>query len=450
MLARAAALLALASAALCAAGCITDPVTGKSVIGMPMSDAEENATGLSYRPMIVQEYTGAYPDPAMQSYLGGIVLPMARASVRPELSWAFTVLNSSVPNAFAVPGGQVFITRGLLWRLDDEAEFAVVMGHEIGHVEHRHSVQGMARDPIIAILGGLAGEAVGVPELGAVAANLGISGYSREQERESDGRGVHNAYRAGYDPREGADVFRKFQQMKEEAGGSEDILGAWFSTHPLDSERIESIPKLAAAVDPRLAGTQPVPGLRVQTPQFAQLITRLRAEQKVYDRLDAAVNRIGEGGSADDVRAAIPEMDACARALPGHAYFSSKLGMAYLAAGDNQSARTWLERAASMGQEILEPEYLLSVMALNDKDYARALDRAQRGLSILPGDYRCTYLRGEALFASGRTAEAQRDFQAVLESAPAQSMEYKGAAARIQGSQPAQPKKAAKKTKKKK
>src|SRR5688572_21250072 len=108
--------------------------------------------------MIIQQYSGAYPDEDLQRHLASIVVGMARSSARPDLPWSFTVLNSSVPNAFAVPGGQVFMTRGLLHRLDDEAEFAVVMGHEIGHVEHRHTVQQMGRDQLLGAAASLGGE----------------------------------------------------------------------------------------------------------------------------------------------------------------------------------------------------------------------------------------------------------------------------------------------------
>lgn len=256
------------------AGCITDPVTGDSVVGLPTSDAEEQAMGLSYKPKIIEQFAGAYPDAEIQRYLGAIVLKMARKSARRDLKWEFTVVNSNEPNAFAVPGGQVFITRGMLAALDDEAEFAVIMGHEIGHVEHRHTVQAMGRDQLIGTAGQVAGQYVGSEEVGGLAAGLLVARYSRDQERESDVRGVYNAYHAGYDPRQGADVFRKFMQMK--GGGGGGGIEAWISSHPLDEERIESVMKLSADIDPRLKGKKPVPGLIIQTDRFAQIVAKMR------------------------------------------------------------------------------------------------------------------------------------------------------------------------------
>jgi predicted Zn-dependent protease len=431
--------------ALVLAGCITDPVTGKSVVGMPTSEADEQSLGLSNRPVIVQQFSGAYPDAALQDYMGRIVLGMAHASVRPELPWTFTIVNSSVPNAFAVAGGQVFITRGLLWRLDDEAEFAVVMGHEIGHVEHKHTIQAMGRDTLVGALGQLGGQAIGSEEVGGIATTLLTTRFSRDQEREADVRGVNNSYHAGYDPRRGAEVFRKFLAMKQEQGGGESVIDAWTSDHPLDTERIQSITQLSGEIDPRLKGTASVPGLKVQTGRFAELIANLRGVEKTYDRHDAAMAGIQKaGGGKDAIRAAIPEFEACVQAQPGHAYFASTLGKAYLAAGDTQQAQRWLDRAASMGQDLLEPEYLLGLVALDGNRWGDAGAHAQRGLSILPDNYLCLWVRGEANWNLGRKDEATADFQKVIQAAPQDSPQAKAASSRIGGTQPepvARPKK---------
>jgi predicted Zn-dependent protease len=417
-------------------GCITDPVTGKTVFGKPTSTLEEEQMGEEYRPVILQQFSGAYPDDEAQSYLGSIVLGMAHKSVRPELQWTFTVLNDSTPNAFAVPGGEVFITRGLLSRLDDEAEFAVVMGHEVGHVEHRHSVQSMGRDSMIAALGQLGGRALGSKEAGSLATGLITSRFSRDQEREADERGVHNAYTAGYDPRRGAEVFRKFLAMKQ---GGESVVDAWTSSHPLDSERIDNILKLSAQTDARLQGDAPVAELRVQTAKFSEIVTALRANQKVYDRHDAALARIQKAGaSKESVKAAIPEFEACAQSLPGHAYFANTAGKAHLVAGDAASAKKWFEQAAALGQGLLEPEVALGQIALAGKQFDEALSRADRGLAILPGNYWSLAVRGEGLLGQGRQADAQAVFQEVLRSAPQDSPEYAAAAQHLGAGTPKQ------------
>lgn len=437
--------LVLSLALVC--GCITDPVTGKTVIGKSISDAEEGRLGESYRPEILQQFNGEYPDPALQSYLSGIVLGMAKESVRPNMPWRFTIVNSSDVNAFAVPGGELFITRGLLWRLDDEAEFAVVMGHEIGHVEHRHAEQGMVRDQGTAAIaqilsdriGGLGASAIGV------ATPLVLARYSRDQERESDVQGVHNSYKAGYDPRRGAEVFRKFLALKNESGGG-GAFDAWTSDHPLDGERIATITKLAGETDPRLVGDTPVPELRVQTDRFSELVAKLRVEEKVYDRHDKAMAKLAKaGGDKKAAAAAISEFEACANELPSHALLADSAGKACYIAGDNSRARTWFEKSASLDQGLLEPEYALGMLSLKSKDYADAAAHADRGLALLSDNYSCLYMRGEANLGLGRQQEAQADFQAVMKTSPPDSAEYAAAAKHLGiTSQPTKPAKSKK------
>ncbi|MCG3134532.1 MAG: Beta-barrel assembly-enhancing protease [Planctomycetes bacterium] len=431
---RFASLLPLLLALFAAAGCITDPVTGRTVVGAPISEAEERQMGLQYRPLITHEYSGPYPDAELQQHLGGIVMGMAARSVRPDLPWTFTVLNTSVPNAFAVPGGQVFVTRGLLVRMEDEAEFAVVMGHELGHVEHRHSVQAMGRDMLIqggaAAIG--AGIGDGYDELLGLGAALVSTKYSRDQERESDIRGVKQSYAAGYDPREGADVFREFMKMKQESGGGGGP--DWLSSHPADEERIQNVLAMSAELDPRLRGHQPVAGLAVTTSRWPQLIARLRQEQKTYDVYDAAIKRIAQGkGSPQSVQQALPQLEQAARALPNHALLSSTVGKALLVLDRDAEAAPWLQRASQMNQGLADPEWMLGMLALDGQRWNDAVAYADRALTILPGDYRALWVRGEGHWGAGRRQQAQQDFQQVMQTAPKQSEQYKGASARIGG-----------------
>ncbi len=429
--------LILAATPIVLAGCITDPVTGESRLGYPMSVQSEQAMGLQAVPSITQEFGGAYPDARVQRYLSDIVVGMADTSARPDLDWSFTLLNSSVPNAFALPGGNVFMTRGLIWRMDDEAEFAVVMGHEIGHVEHKHAAVGMGRDMLLGL-----GAALGAAALdndmaaGLLSTGAGLVSlrYGRDQERESDIRGVEHSYAHGYDPREGADVFREFQRIKQEAGGGESAIDAWTSSHPLDSERIASILELSASKDRRLDGNREVPGLRRSTSAWESLIGRLRAEQAVYDRGDEAMKRASAAlaeGRENGVRRAIPTVQSCASDLPGHAHFRDVLGRLYFALEDTSSAMTHFRAASRMNQGLVQPEYYLSVISLDQQRPREAVSYADRALQILPGHYALQYVRAEGLWQMGRKDEARAAFQSVVQQAPEQSEEYAGAAGRL-------------------
>lgn len=409
-------------------GCITDPVTGETVFGIPQSNEEEMQLGLSYKPVIVAQYGGAYPDQEAHDYLGKIVLGMAENGARPDLDWSFTVLNSSVPNAFAIPGGQVFVTRGLLYHLEDEAAFAVVMGHEVGHVEHKHVMRSQAREALRgATVGIVTDVAEEIPVVGGIVGaggHLFSMSYSRDQERESDVRGVDSAYRAGYDPRKGADVFRLFKRLKGGEGGG--VMEAFLSSHPLDDERIENIARLSAEKDPRLAGDAPVEGLVVNRPGFTDIVTRMAAAQKTYERYDAAMTEGTKAMQSGDRAALANQRDAllgCRDELPTHAIFASAAGSFSLALEERDQARTLLEEAAAMNQGLFQPELLLGAMDYEDGENDAAIAHANRSLELLPGHYYAHFVRAQALWAKGDKAAAKTDYALVAEQAPDGSKE---------------------------
>ena len=185
-------------------GCTTNPVSGKKQPSL-MSEEREIATGRKFDPKIRKQY-GVYDDPELQAYVTRIGKKLAAQSHRPNLVYRFTVLDSPEVNAFALPGGYIYITRGLMVYLNSEAELAAVLGHEIGHVTAKHAVR-QYTTATAANIGYTVG-ALFIPELANQnAANLFnilgsalISGYGRKHELEADGLGAEYLARAGYDP----------------------------------------------------------------------------------------------------------------------------------------------------------------------------------------------------------------------------------------------------------
>ena len=419
-----------------AGGCITDPVTGETVIGMPMSDAEEAAEGNKYAPSFKAQYEGAYPDRELQQHLGRIVIGMAKTAHRPDLPWNFTVLNSSDVNAFALPGGTVCITRGLLWQLESEAAFAAVMGHEIGHVNHRHSVQQMGQQALIGIgvmAAGVAAE-VSDSDIGMVGATLGAVGgqllllkFSRDDELEADLRGVEYSYAAGYDPREMASVFELFKELKQ--GESPPEL---FSTHPLDDRRIDELNREIAVRYPEVGrdGRQLVRTTRT----WERLSGRLKAAQQVYDIYDDAAAEYGKAMKAGD-RSRLPgilaKLQSCERRLPGHALFPSGAGVVLKAMGRKAEARAKFEQAAALQPDLFEPHLYLSEMAFESGDRRRALDHAKRAKALFPHHPAGYYFAGRVQDEAGNTREALPDYESVVQLAPEESDFYKFSARRV-------------------
>lgn len=241
--------LLLATVSLTAA-CVRNPATGERQFSL-ISEAQEIQMGREYDAQIVASL-GLYPDTALQRYVQDLGSRLAATSERPHLPWTFRVLDDPVVNAFALPGGYIYVTRGILSYLGSEAELAAVLGHEIGHVTARHSVTRMSTQQLAQL-----GLVVGVllrPELETVAgiANAGLSvlflKHSRDDERQSDDLGLRYMRRGGYDPREMADVFSMLERVSAAEGGGR--VPEWLSTHPDPGNRRDRIARQVAALPP--------------------------------------------------------------------------------------------------------------------------------------------------------------------------------------------------------
>jgi len=227
--------------------CATNPVTGKSELAL-VSESQEISMGRDYAVQVKQEM-GVYPDFAVQTYVSRIGLAIARTTERPSLPWAFTVMDDPQVNAFALPGGPIFVTRGLLTHMTSEAELATVIGHEIGHVTARHSVQQMTRQQLtqLSMVAGAIASSKIADNLGLISQVLGVLSlkYSRDDESQADGLGFRYALDNGYDVRKMVDMFQVLQGISAKAG---QRIPEWQSTHPDPGNRIEVTERRIARV----------------------------------------------------------------------------------------------------------------------------------------------------------------------------------------------------------
>lgn len=225
--------------------CAKNPVTGRNEL-MLMSKDQEIAMGQQSDPEIVA-FFGLYQDERLQKFINEKGKAMAAVSHRPELPYEFKVVDSPVVNAFAVPGGFVYFTRGIMAHFNNEAEFAGVLGHEIGHITARHSAKQYSR----AMLGqvGLVAGAIVSPEFAqfADAASQGLQllflKFGRDAESESDKLGVEYSTKIGYDAAEMADFFQTLDRL---GGQSGQEVPTFLSTHPDPADREQRVAKLAA------------------------------------------------------------------------------------------------------------------------------------------------------------------------------------------------------------
>ncbi|NOY79280.1 MAG: M48 family metalloprotease [Calditrichaeota bacterium] len=224
--------------------CAVNPVTGKKEL-MLMSESQEIQLGKQSDQSVIQTY-GLYKDPKLETYIESLGQKLARLSDRPKLAFHFRLLDSPVVNAFAIPGGYVYITRGILAYLNNEAELAGVLGHEIGHIAARHSAKQYSQSQLVQLGFGLAytfseefRKYAGLTNLGV---NMLFLKFSRDNERQADQLGVKYSSEAGYNALEMADFFKTLDRMQP---SGQQALPDWFTTHPNPKERIQNVRKLA-------------------------------------------------------------------------------------------------------------------------------------------------------------------------------------------------------------
>jgi predicted Zn-dependent protease len=214
------------------------------------------------------------------------------------LPYTFRVLNASVPNAFALPGGFIVVNRGLLIALSSEGELAAVLGHEIGHATARHSVAAYQRalGLNLALLGvAVAGGSGATMQLSSIGAGLLQSGFSREQERESDYLGIDYMVKAKYDPRGAIDLQEYFFQEFEKGKSSLWIEGL-FRTHPFSRERLENVKTYSRE---KYSGALDGKGYVLSEGAYIEKTERLREVQKAYDVYDEGNKLLGNKQKVD-------------------------------------------------------------------------------------------------------------------------------------------------------
>jgi predicted Zn-dependent protease len=242
--------------------CATNPVTGQRQLSL-ISESQEIQLGREAAEEVAQSI-GFVEDAALQTYVRRLGVTLAANSERPNLPWTFHVVDDPTPNAFALPGGFIFVTRGLINLMDSEAELASVLGHEIGHVTARHSVTQISRQQLAQLGLGIGG--ILVPEIQPFGQALGAGlqllflKHGRDAERQADELGFAYARTQGYDLQEMADVFQVLQRYGDR---QEDrtALPSWLATHPAPAERI-------TAVRQRIAGVGPQPDARLGRAEY--------------------------------------------------------------------------------------------------------------------------------------------------------------------------------------
>lgn len=327
-------------------GCAVNPVTGRHELHL-VSEQEELAIGRKNYLPGQQQSGGQYRlDPALAAYVQGVGQKLARVSDRPHLPYEFVVLNESVPNAWAMPGGKIALNRGLLTELRSEAELAAVMAHEIVHAAGRHSARGMETNLLIglgaAVLSASMSDSKNARLIDTVAGlGAGIIGvkYGRDLELEADHYGMIYMQRAGYDPQAAVSLQETFVRLS--GSKQPNWLAGLFASHPPSQERVDANRAFAAT----MPGSYVVGAGEYQA-KIASLL-RSRPAYKNFDEGEKALAK-------NEAEKAIELANAAIRIEPREALFYGLRGDAQAKLGRHVEAEADFNEAIKRNPDFYE------------------------------------------------------------------------------------------------
>ncbi|HKL53307.1 MAG TPA: M48 family metalloprotease [Wenzhouxiangellaceae bacterium] len=372
-------LVIIASGIALTSGCAVNPVTGERNLSLVSEQWELDVGAQQYAPLRQAQGGDFTLDPGLVDYVQQVGQRLAAVSDR-DLPYEFAVINESVPNAWALPGGKISINRGLLTEMDSEAELAAVLSHEIVHSAASHGAQSQSRGMLLqgaVLAGGIAAGAATDDDRytqaallgGMVGAQLISKRYSRDAERESDLYGMRYMKRAGYNPRGAVELQETFLRISE--GQRQDAFSALFASHPPSQERLENNRELLAELGD--SG-------RIGREEYQKQIALLERAQPAYEAYDEGREALQEG----DTETALEKANRAIEIAPGEALF-------YTLRGDSLAERNDFRQA--------------------EQAYTQALARN-------PGWFYHHLKRGMARAELGRNARARTDLQASIERMP--------------------------------
>jgi predicted Zn-dependent protease len=392
-----------------ALSCVTNPVTGKSEL-MLISESQELKIGNDAAPSMKWDFGGHYQDKELESYLGDIVKRLWAISERSHLPVQFYIQNTSVPNAFALPG-YVVITRGLLSDMENEAQFAAVMGHEIGHVMARHTAQRLSQMQLqqvglsigsIALKGTQGGDAL--LTVGQIGSSLLLLKFSRGQEIQSDRLGARYMSELGYDPHEAISAHNVLQKSVDsylnrlgKSRGEDNLMSSLLSTHPRHEVRISEIQGMISELPPYT-----IKGDGKFSNRFMNATASMRNINKIYFKFDKAQGYYQEskyGRAEDELNEAIGQ-DSSQPA------FHNLMGMIRLQQKDTGKAKQSFQKALDLDPGFQPSVYGMGLVHMFDEKYTSAISSFKSSIKIYPGHGASHFGLGKSYYKNKQYSQA--------------------------------------------
>jgi len=386
-----------------------------------ISEKDEIELGKIHTNVGIDEYKGRFPEPEVQAYLERLGKRVAEQSPR-RVPYTFFLVNSGIENAFALPGGPVFITRGLFLMLDAESELIGVLGHEIGHITARHHIKFVEKNITISLLlrigslflpQNLTGEVLW--QLAQISAGLLSLKFSRDQEREADAYGFEFSLKAGYSPEGMYEVFKKFKEREKKRPPE------WLSTHPLPESRIKEWQQSMEKYKPT--------GALIKDREEFQRIKKIILETTESFRISEEGEKLLQKGNFEQAKEKFTKaLEIYSKNIP------ALLGLSrvYLNQKRFEESRRYAKSAKELDPSLSSAYILEGLAEFNLKNYDRALTNFEKAKDLIPFNGYAYYLSGRSYEELGKRKEALENYKRALELGPSNAFWYQDCRTRYQ------------------
>jgi len=417
-------------------GCVTNPITGKQQFSLLQGESGKGQLISLAKEAVPQQFAADYGvvnDAQVNAYVAQVgrkLVATLKPSdvVFPDMPFSFQVVNAVYVNAYAFPDGTIAVTRGMLAELENEAQLAAVLGHEIAHVNCGHTAAAMSKGTVYnAVVSGtrgyLASQGSSWADLAGTAGQLGsavvLASYSREQERQADQGGMMYMVRAGYDPQGMIDLMNLLVRI---SGANPSLLEQMFSSHPMSAERLQAAQSRAAT---EYAGQNRG---KVSQDSFVANTATIRKNKGALKQFAAAESQLAQKQYA----AAKTSAEQGLRIAPNDYVGLMLVAQANQRGGQLAAAQQAAALAARVSPSGARAQSVLAQCALQSKDYAGALQHLNAFERQVPGDARTAFYKGLAYEGQGQSQQAALAYQAYVRRGGVSSAEGQYAARRLQ------------------
>ncbi len=392
------------------AGCAANPVTGKKQLMLVSAD-QEIQIDRQYSPMQFSSDYGKTQDGSLNAYVNSVGQAMTSKTHRPDMPYSFQVVNATYVNAYAFPGGTIACTRGIMLALENEAELAALLGHELGHVNARHSAEQMSKGMLtqavvggLTVLAGTQGRAAAqiANQLGSLGAGALLASYSRDNEREADSLGMRYMVRSGYGPNGMVGLMDVLRSLSKRKPSSIDLM---FATHPMSDERYQTA---VNTVEKKYADVKNLPLYR---DRYMDNIAKLRSQRRTIEALQDGEKELYQkkfSGAEAKFRQAL-------RWSPNDYAGLVMMSKAQLLQKKHKAGLEYARRARNVYPQEAQSHHLMGFARMNLKDFSGAYQSFGDYQEIMPNDPNPSFFRGYCQEQMRRREPAAKEYHSYLQ-----------------------------------